>query len=229
VFNNILLMGSSGGGTSNLEIIVSSNTVGFNALTAAQGLGFDNSLTDDRIITVTINSGVTLSGSSGAFQSGPIQQNTTLEVINNGTITGANGPVGSGGSNGSVGRIGIIYSTVVGGTATHSFINNGTINGGGGGGGSGGRAETAIPDGDGSINCGAPINIGQAGDAGSFGATGGTGSYSTDSSSQDISWCGVGDSGYAPGAGGAGGASINWQSRTVSFTNNGTVNGTIVS
>ena len=219
----------SGGGTSNLEIIVSSNTVGFNALTAAEDLGFDNSLTDDRIITVTINSGVTLSGSSGAFQSGAIQQNTTLEVVNNGTITGANGSVGSGGSNGAAGGIGIIYSTVVGGTATHSFINNGTINGGGGGGGSGGQASTAQDDGDGSIDCVSPVYTGSAGGAGTFGAAGGTGSYSTDSSSGDISSCGIGDNGYTPGSGGAGGASINWQSRTVSFTNNGTVNGTIVS
>ena len=224
MFNNILLMGG-GGGTSNLEIIVSSNTVGFNALTAAVALGFDNSLTDDRIITVTINSGVTLSGSLGAFQSGAIQQNTTLEVVNNGTITGANGSVGSVGNNGAAGGIGIIYSTVVGGTATHSFINNGTINGGGGGGGSEGRTTQRIDDGDGSYSCGGSTLIGSAGSAGSSGQTGGSGSFSGSSTSGDISECTV----FTPGSGGAGGASINWQSRTVSFTNNGTVNGTIVS
>ena len=225
MFNNILLMsGASSSSSSNISIVVSSNTVGFNALTEAVALGFNNSLTDDRTITVTINSGVTLDGSLGAFQSGAIQQNTTLNVINNGTITGANGTTGSGGSNGVAGGTGVIYSTVVGGTATHSFTNNGTINGGGGGGGSFGRTTTAVDDGDGGTICEVPTRDGTAGSAGASGQAGASGSFSGLSNSNDRADCTV----FSPGSGGAGGAAIQKQGRTVSFTNNGTVNGLIV-
>lgn len=224
-------MPSSGDTGRNIVISVSSNTTDFDALSAATALGFDNSLSDDVRITVTIDSGVTIIGSvssSGAFRSGALGANVTLAVINNGTITGSTGTPGSGGGNGNAGGIGVIYSTVTGGSATHSFINNGTINGGKGGGGSGGRASTVTPDGDGSTECAAPVRTGAEGNpASSFAGTGNTGTYNVSSTSEDISQCSTGSNGFSPGQGGVGGDAIDKNGRTISITNNGTITGDI--
>ena len=210
----------------NLEITVAGNTTNFVVLAAAQALGFDNALTTDRTITLTINAGVQMTGTNG-FQTGALQQNTTLAVINNGTISGGDGATGSSGGNGGAGSTAVVYSTVTGGSATHSWINNSTINGGRGGGGSAGRALTFYDDGDSGGECLMPTNTGTAGAAGGFGGTGGTGSYSGASNATDIDECTL-PSGFTPGTGGAGGAAIQWQGRTVSFTNNGSVSGSII-
>jgi len=223
VFNTILLAGSSSAEVPNynLEITVASNTTNFNVLATAQGLGFDNSLTIDRTITLTINNWVEI---YSGFQTGALQQNTTLAVINNGSIFGLDGTTGSNGSNGGAGFTGVIYSTVTGGSATHSWINNGNLHGGRGGGGSGGRTTTFFDDGDSGGFCSAPTNTGTAGAAGGFGGTGGTGSFSGASNPDDIADCLV----FNPGTGGAGGAAIRWQGRTVSFSGGGQVLGAVV-
>ena len=207
----------------NLEITVAGNTTNFVVLAAAQALGFDNALTTDRTITLTINAGVQMTGTNG-FQTGALQQNTTLAVINNGGIFGLDGTTGSNGSNGGAGFTGVIYSTVTGGSATHSWINNGNLHGGRGGGGSGGRTTTFFDDGDSGGFCSAPTNTGTAGAAGGFGGTGGTGSFSGASNPDDIADCLV----FNPGTGGAGGAAIRWQGRTVSFSGGGQVLGAVV-
>ena len=221
-------MASSPEANNNLQITVAANTTNFVVLAAAQALGFDNALTTDRTITVTINAGVEMAGTHG-FQTGALQQNTTLAVINNGTISAGNGATGTNGNNGGAGSTAVFYSTVTGGSATHSWINNSVINGGKGGGGSAGQASTASADGDGSFTCGNPKRTGTAGTLGAFGGTGGTGNYNASTNSTDISECTFSlDVGYTPGTGGAGGAAIDRQGRTISFTNNGTVNGSII-
>tara|TARA_R110002110_G_scaffold193288_1_gene401849 strand:+ start:821 stop:1501 length:681 start_codon:yes stop_codon:yes gene_type:complete len=225
VFNTILFVASSSADVpnNNLEITVAGNTTNFVVLAAAQALGFNNALTTDRTITLTINAGVQMSGTHG-FQTGALQQNTTLAVINNGSIYGGEGATGSGGGNGGAGSTAVVYSTVTGGSATHSWINNHSIFGGRGGGGSAGRTTTEINDGDGTSECQLPTKTGTAGAVGAFGGTGGTGSFSGGSTSNDIADCTV----FTPGTGGAGGAAIQWQGRTVSFTNNGAVSGSII-
>jgi hypothetical protein len=225
VFNTILFVASSSADVpnNNLEITVAGNTTNFVVLAAAQALGFNNALTTDRTITLTINAGVQMSGTHG-FQTGALQQNTTLAVINNGSIYGGEGATGSGGGNGGAGSTAVVYSTVTGGSATHSWINNHSIFGGRGGGGSAGRTTTSHDDGDGGTDCELPTKTGTAGAVGAFGGTGGTGSYSASSNANDIADCLV----FTPGTGGAGGAAIQWQGRTVSFTNNGAVSGSII-
>ena len=225
MFNTILFVASSSADVpnNNLEITVAGNTTNFVVLAAAQALGFNNALTTDRTITLTINAGVQMSGTHG-FQTGALQQNTTLAVINNGSIYGGEGATGSGGGNGGAGSTAVVYSTVTGGSATHSWINNHSIFGGRGGGGSAGRTTTEINDGDGTSECQLPTKTGTAGAVGAFGGTGGTGSYSASSNANDIADCLV----FTPGTGGAGGAAIQWQGRTVSFTNNGAVSGSII-
>ena len=225
MFNTILFVASSSADVpnNNLEITVAGNTTNFVVLAAAQALGFNNALTTDRTITLTINAGVQMTGTNG-FQTGALQQNTTLAVINNGSIYGGEGATGSGGGNGGAGSTAVVYSTVTGGSATHSWINNHSIFGGRGGGGSAGRTTTSHDDGDGGTNCELPTKTGTAGAVGAFGGTGGTGSYSASSNVNDIADCLV----FTPGTGGAGGAAIQWQGRTVSFTNNGAVSGSII-
>lgn len=225
MFNTILFVASSSADVpnNNLEITVAGNTTNFVVLAAAQALGFNNALTTDRTITLTINAGVQMSGTHG-FQTGALQQNTTLAVINNGSIYGGEGATGSGGGNGGAGSTAVVYSTVTGGSATHSWINNHSIFGGRGGGGSAGRTTTSHDDGDGGTDCELPTKTGTAGAVGAFGGTGGTGSYSASSNANDIADCLV----FTPGTGGAGGAAIQWQGRTVSFTNNGAVSGSII-
>ena len=225
MFNTILLAGSSSADVpnNNLEITVTGSTTNFVVLAAAEALGFDNALTTDRTITLTINAGVQMSGTNG-FQTGALQQNTTLAVINNGGIFGLDGTTGSNGSNGGAGSTAVVYSTVTGGSATHSWINNGTIYGGRGGGGSAGRTTNFFDDGDGGSECQLPYKTGAGGVAGNFGATGGTGSFSAISSADDIADCLV----FTPGTGGAGGAAIQWQGRTVSFSGGGQVLGSVV-
>lgn len=225
MFNTILFVASSSADVpnNNLEITVAGNTTNFVVLAAAQALGFNNALTTDRTITLTINAGVQMTGTNG-FQTGALQQNTTLAVINNGSIYGGEGATGSGGGNGGAGSTAVVYSTVTGGSATHSWINNHSIFGGRGGGGSAGRTTTSHDDGDGGTDCELPTKTGTAGAVGAFGGTGGTGSYSASSNANDIADCLV----FTPGTGGAGGAAIQWQGRTVSFTNNGAVSGSII-
>lgn len=109
------------------------------------------------VLYVTINSGVTIGSTSinnVAFDIGLFQNNSIINIVNNGSIQGAGGNVGLGGTvygalpNNSGGAT----SGGQGGTAikanytglTVSITNNGTIYGGGGGGGGGGKGANGV-------------------------------------------------------------------------------------
>ena len=100
-FGSTILLTSSGGSRTN--IIVSADVVDYNVLTAATAAGYDNSTGNDTIITLTINSGVNVTAAlydRASLTTGALNANTTLTIINNGNIQGANGSPGSGGGNG---------------------------------------------------------------------------------------------------------------------------------
>jgi hypothetical protein len=215
--------GGSGGGSSGTNIIIDTNKIDYNVLTAATALGYDNSSGVNTTITVTINAGVnvTASGASGtAFTTGALNANTTLSIINNGNIQGSNGSNGGNGGNGGSGGKGIFFNTITGGSATHSLENNGTISGGGGGGGSGGHRRTCYDDGDGGHDCTDPVGIGSAGAVGGLGQNGQAGQNPPIMGDCD---CGINPT---PGSGGSGGDSIDKNGRTVSQSGTGTYNGT---
>jgi|TARA_R110002020_G_scaffold128577_1_gene288181 hypothetical protein len=221
--STILLAGSGGSGT---NIIISSDVADYNVLTAATAAGYDNSSGADVIIRVTINSGVNVTASAAggtAFTTGALNANTTLTIINNGNIQGANGTTGGVGANGSSGGIGVYFNTTTGGSATHSIENNGTVSGGGGGGGGGGGRQGWGQGQDGWDECIEPRYYGSAGAVGALGAAGaGGGLPGTPPSSTNCS--------VSPlaGSGGAGGASLNKNGRTVSQSGSGTYNGSVV-
>ena len=225
-FGSIILLAASGSSSSGgLNLVISSNATDYNVLTAATAAGYDNSTGNDTTITVTINSGVTVTnsvtgGGGTAFTTGALNANTTLRIINNGNIQGTNGGTGSNGGNGGSGGKGIFFNTLTGGSATHSLENNGTISGGGGGGGSGGHRRTCTPDGDGGEDCHSPTVIGGAGAVGGLGEDGQAG--------ENPPIQGACDCGLSPprGLGGAGGDSIDKNGRTVTQSGSGTYNGT---
>jgi len=220
-----------------IELTISSNTSNYNILTAATAVGY-NSATDSTPITLTIDSGVTVSGSgTSAIVSGALNLNSNLTITNNGTIAGYTGAAGTTSSaltgTGGVGGTGgdaIYIDTNTGGSATLAITNNGTINSGGGGGGGGGgpgRRQDGSDDGKGNITCSGSFYTGSSGAAGAAGgaaaggAAGAAGSF------------GGGHSGcvsHAVGAGGAGGNAgyaVRKNTRTVTVTNNATINGTV--
>ena len=223
-FSSIILLAGSGSSSSGgLDLVISANTTDYNALTAATAAGYDNSTGNETTVTVTINSGVNVTASGSgltAFTTGAFNANTTLRIINNGNIQGANGSTGSNGGNGGEGGKGIFFNTITGGLATHSLENNGTVSGGGGGGGSGGHRRTCTPDGDGGEDCHSPTVIGGAGAVGGLGEDGQAGENPPIQGSCD---CGL----QPPrGVGGAGGDSIDKNGRTVAQSGSGTYNGT---
>jgi len=121
------------------SLTVSSNTSNYDVKTAL-GSAYFAGYTD---VTVTINSGVTISSASSAayaFSVTGFASGDTVAVTNNGTITGAGGPGGRGALSSSVPTNAVAGSQ--GGPALNinyatSFTNNGTLQGGGGGGGGG--------------------------------------------------------------------------------------------
>lgn len=222
-FGSIILLAGSGSSSSGgLDLVISANTTDYNALTAATAAGYDNSTGNETTVTVTINSGVNVTASGSgltAFTTGAFNANTTLTIINNGNIQGANGGTGSNGGNGGEGGKGIFFNTLTGGSATHSLENNGTVSGGGGGGGSGGHRRTGYNDGDGGVDCFNPTVIGGAGAVGGLGEDGQAG--------ENPPIQGL-DCPLSPprGLGGAGGDSIDKNGRTVAQSGSGTYNGT---
>ena len=194
-------------------LIYSANATHVNLLSDAVAAGFDAS--SGGILIVTINSGVTLSGTTtNAINSGNFPANSTVTITNNGTVSGYTGANGSGGAAGSVGGDAFNAEFTASGS-TWSIVNNGTWGGGGGGGGSGASRSTQYTDKSGTY-CGAPAVIGSAGEAGGLGATGATGSNGSGSSECQI---------YAAAAGGAAGYAVRKNSRTISTT--GTFLGTV--
>jgi hypothetical protein len=224
-------------------LTISTNTSEVNILTLATALGYDNAV--GGTIEVTVNSGVTVSGSTThAMQTGALHQNTILIINNNGNINGYTGAAGSAGGLGVAGGVGsvggdaIYIETDTGGTgiltvnnASGAYIQSG--GGGGGGGGGAGRANECVYD-KGNYACGGTTFTGSAGAAGSgggFGAAGSTadsGSYGGGHVSG--SPCGGGCVITAAGAGGAGGAAgyaMRKNSRTVTLNDSGTTTGTV--
>ena len=116
---------------------ISSNTANYNVASAASAAGWNG--TSKLVATITINSGVVVSGSSTgtpAFRTWlmPAGAGSQIALINNGVIVGGGG---SGGANAGAGEGGGI-ALRVDGNCTLTVTNNGTIAGGGGGGGAGG-------------------------------------------------------------------------------------------
>ena len=132
----IFLFGTTGSSSTASRLVIDADVQDYNVLTEATALGYDNDAGTNFTIRVTIDSGinVTASASGGtAFTTGALNANTTLTIINNGNIEGANGAAGGAGATGGSGGKGIYFNTVTGGSATHSIENNGTVSGGGGG------------------------------------------------------------------------------------------------
>jgi len=86
------------------------------------------------LVTVTVNSGITVYGSSSAtaFTIGSFPAGSLINVYNNGIIAGGGGYGGGSGGAGGPGGAGLSISTRT------NIYNNGAIIGGGGGGGGGG-------------------------------------------------------------------------------------------
>ena len=220
-----------------LTLTISTNTSEYNILTAATAAGYDASADETNII-VNINSGITVSASSSyAMRTGALNSNSDLTINNSGDIDGYTGATGSQsgslsgtGGTGSVGGDAIYWETSTGGSGTYA-INNlscAKVRGGGGGGGGGGgpgarRNYSCGKD----CNCtGSPITgtSGSNGSDGGFGAAGSSGSsgnFAGGSSNCITSAVGSG------GGGGAAGYAIRKNSRTVTYTDNGTTNGTV--
>ena len=104
-------------------LTISTNATNYNILTAAVAAGFNNSV--GGVIHLTINSGVTVSGSSAAaIVTGALHASTTLTITNNGTVSGYTGATSTtAGQAGSVGG----DALDVGGGGTTTVTNNGTF------------------------------------------------------------------------------------------------------
>ena len=175
--------GHSVSGGITLEITSSASEV--NILTLAQAVGY--SASDDTAITVNINSGVTLSASSGpALRTGGLNaaSNLTINMLSGSLIQGFTGSTGTAGA-GQVGGDGgdAILFEIGSGSATYEVNVNSsaTLGGGSGGGGSGGsgghgqRSSTCYDDGKGACQCSNPQVYGPYGANGASGAAGALG------------------------------------------------------
>ena len=94
-------MNSFYGSVAATVLTISSNTSDYNIKTAAVAAGGDQNTP----VILTINSGVTVSSSSSSTPAMKTDtgwgSGTTINIINNGSIVGANGATGSSGSNAS--------------------------------------------------------------------------------------------------------------------------------
>ena len=122
---------------------ISANTANYNLKAAAIAAGWNQVLPLGA--TVTINAGVSVYATTTggyAFDTGAtFPLNSTLALVNNGTIQGMGGAGGNGWVNGGVSDY-LGFPGSAGGPALRaqyaiSITNNGTIGGGGGGGGGG--------------------------------------------------------------------------------------------
>jgi hypothetical protein len=181
----------------NTTVTLSSSTSNINLWNHLVANGWSNSGQPGTWI-VSIASGVVIgSGSTGtpAFDTGTFPAGSTLQLTNNGTITGRGGAGGSGGAGCVAGSVGGAGGTGLQARLATVLTNNGSIRGGGGGGGGGaGRSGGQA----GSFGGGG----GGAG-AGLIASSGGAGGSASTSGSAG------GSSGLdAAGAGGAGGSAF---------------------
>ena len=224
-----------------LNLTISGNTSNYNIATVAAQNGY-NASSDDTHLFVTVNSGVevTATMTNPALQTGSINAASPLTITVNGTVTGYTGATGSTmvpGQAGAVGGDAIHFNTNTPATGTYAVLvgSQGTVRaggGGGGGGGSGGRRQALVDDGKGTQSCvdnvGTPMFRGSSGSAGAQGGFGQAGQAGSGGSLNGMSGdpsCPVAIAAGSGGAGGAAGFAVRKNSRTVSVTNQGTVQG----
>ena len=173
---------NNGYGKSNrtpLSVTYSTNTTDASLNIAALG-GYVSGKTD---VTVTVNSGVYVYGSSTGTPGLTISGGTagdTVTLVNNGYILGRGGAGGNGGAGQpTVGSPGSAGGTALSVSRAVSITNNGTIAGGGGGGGGGGGFNAGDWYGGCGGGGGAPLGAGGTRGAWSGAGTGGASNGST--------------------------------------------------
>jgi hypothetical protein len=195
----------------NTTVTFSSSTSNINLWNHLVANGWSNSGQAGTWI-VSISSGVVIGSSSTgvpAFDTGTFPAGSTLQLTNNGTITGRGGAGGAGGKGAS--SCALVTAPTAGGAGgpalqmrlATTLTNNGSIWGGGGGGG-GGRARggNEAPKGGGGGGAGA----GLVANAGGVGGTGAAGAGATGASGTLTSGGNGGAAGgIGAGTGGAGG------------------------
>lgn len=164
--NALACIRSQKGGFFNFDIIIDSDVSAWKLTTALVTLGWNGSTPIKG--TVTINNGVTVSGTAttnasrnggNSFTIGTYNIKSDITIINNGTIIGCGGYGGTGNTSGKGGNGGVALSVA----AKINLLNNGSIIGGGGGGGSnvgGGGGGAGIPAGGGGLGTNACQNFG---------------------------------------------------------------------
>ena len=213
-----------------------------NLRTLATNAGYTGASPGNYLFNVA--SGVTVTAASGgglAIDTGTWPTGSTISLVVSGNIYGGggNGGAGSstgGGSNGGAGGDAVAVHAPV----TVTVNAGGSIQSGGGGGGGGGYASGTVggdgggggfPNGVGgagssgtvhdAIAPGNPGTTAGGGTGGSGGPPGGAGGNAGTAGAAGTSSAGTG------GAGGAAGYAIRKNANTVTYTNNGTVNGTV--
>ena len=217
-----------------LNLTISGNTSNYNIATVAAQNGYSAS-SDDTPIFLTVDSGVevTATMTNPALQTGAINAASPLTITVNGTVTGYTGSTGGTmvpGQAGSAGGDAIHFNTNTPATGTYAVTvgSQGTVRsggGGGGGGGSGGSRYQFQDDGKGSGSCILPAGTGSPGSAGAQGGFGQAGSAGSGGSLGGSSGCPVTSPAGSGGPGGAAGFAVRKNGRTVTVTNQGTVQG----
>ena len=234
--DNRIQVGPAGSGT------VIQVTAVSNLRTLANSAGYTGAAPGN--YTFNVASGVTITAAAGggtAVDTGTWPAGSTLALTVSGNIYGGggNGGAGSataGGSNGSAGGDAVTVHAPI----TITVNAGGSLQSGGGGGGGGGYASGTV-GGDGGGG-GFPNGVGGAGSSGTVhdtaaagnpgttagggtggtsGPPGGTGGNAGAAGAAGTSALGTG------GSGGAAGYAIRKNANTVTYTNNGTVNGTV--
>jgi hypothetical protein len=216
-----------------LNLTISGNTSDYNIATVAAQNGY-NAGSDDTPIFVTVNSGVevTATMTNPALQTGAINAASPLTITVNGTVTGYTGATGgvmSPGQTGSVGGDAIHFNTNTPATGTYAvnIPSGGTVRSGGGGGGGGGVAgarQFLGDDGKGGTVCVSPGVFGSPGSPGAQGGFGQAGGTGTGGSYGGMA-CPITNAAGGGGPGGAAGFAVRKGGRTVTVTNQGTVQG----
>ena len=214
-----------------LNLTISGNTSNYNIATVAAQNGYSAS-SDDTPIFLTVDSGVevTATMTNPALQTGAINAASPLTITVNGTVTGYTGATGGTNQAGAVGGDAIHFNTNTPATGTYAVTvgSQGTVRSGGGGGGgagSGGARMFFFDDGKGGGSCMTPAGGGNPGSAGSQGGFGQAGSSGNSGNLGGTPGCPVTSPAGSGGSGGAAGFAVRKNSRTVTVTNQGTVQG----
>ena len=217
-------------------------TVVSNLRTLANNAGYTGAAPGNYLFNVA--SGVTVTAAAGgatAIDTGIWPAGSTLSLVVSGNVYGGGGTGGAGsntgaGSSGSTGGDAVAVHAPI----TITINVGGTIKSGGGGGGGGGYASGTVggdgggggfPNGAGGAGssgtvhdpavAGNPGTTAGGGTGGASGPPGGTGGGAGAAGAVGTSSLGAG------GTGGAAGYAIRKNANTVTYTNNGTVNGTV--